>query len=60
MTRGMSQTPDDLDLDGKIVILLEEREPYLTSLARQPPYRDSDEFPSPQEGLHSKEQVVDC
>ena len=33
------------DLDGKIVVLLEEREPYLTSLARQPPYRDSDEFP---------------
>ncbi len=39
MTRG----PEDLD--AKIVALLEEREPYLTSLARQPPYRDSDEFP---------------
>ena len=35
--------PDDLD--GKIITLLEEREPYLTSLARQSPYRDSDEFP---------------
>jgi hypothetical protein len=29
--------PDDLE--GKIVTLLEEREPYLTNLARQPPYR---------------------
>ena len=35
--------PDDLD--DKIVVLLEEREPYLTSLSRQPPYRDSGEFP---------------
>jgi hypothetical protein len=35
--------PDDLE--GKIVTLLEERESYLTSLARQPPYRDSGEFP---------------